>query len=117
MRTLANLGALSTLFLGLLGLIHPLVAAKLVGIIPESKLGLSEIRATYGGLFIALAVVCLIMQSPAVFLTAVTAWLGAACARIVSVLIDQSYSVKNVGGMVLEPIIRPLRHQNASILC
>jgi tRNA(fMet)-specific endonuclease VapC len=46
-------------------------------------------------LFIALAVVCLIMQGPAVFLTAATAWLGAACARVVSLLIDRSFSPKN----------------------
>jgi hypothetical protein len=105
MALLANLGALATLLLGLLGLFRPRMAARLISIVPEGKLGLSEVRATYGGLFTALAVVCLMAQRPTVFLSAAAAWLGAGCARIFSLMVDQSYSPKNLGGILLELII------------
>jgi hypothetical protein len=53
---LPNIGAAITLALGILGLLSPASAAKLVGIQPDGVLGVSEIRATYGGLFIGLSV-------------------------------------------------------------
>ncbi|MEY4862840.1 MAG: putative rane protein, partial [Pseudomonadota bacterium] len=50
---LATLGAVVTIGLGLFGAIWPHRAAAFVGISPLGGLGVSEIRATYGGLFIA----------------------------------------------------------------
>ncbi len=99
---LPNIGAAITLALGILGLVSPASVAKLVGIQPDGVLGVSEIRATYGGLFIGLGLGCLWLQAPQAFLVAALAWLGAACARLLSVVPDRSLSAKNVGGIVLE---------------
>jgi Domain of unknown function (DUF4345) len=99
---LTNIGAAITLALGVLGLVSPTSAAKLVGIKPDGVLGVSEIRATYGGFFIGLGLGCLWLQAPQAFLVAALAWIGAACARLLSVVLDRSLSVKNMGGIVLE---------------
>lgn len=48
-----NIGAIVTLLLGLVALMLPLKMAALVDISPIATTGLSEIRATYGGLFAA----------------------------------------------------------------
>jgi hypothetical protein len=58
MRTidiLPNICAAITLALGILGVVSPASAAKLVGIKPDGLLGVSEIRATYCSLFMGLA--------------------------------------------------------------
>lgn len=101
-QILPNIGASITLALGLLGTLAPKVAAKLVGIDPIGLTGVSEIRATYGGLFVGLGGVCLFSQTSAVFFAVGVACLGAALGRGVSVLVDRSYAPKNLGGMFFE---------------
>jgi hypothetical protein len=73
---LANLGAILTLALGLFGALAPSRVAGFVGIQPLGGAGLSEVRATYGGLFIAMGGACLVLQSPVAFLLAGLAWGG-----------------------------------------
>jgi hypothetical protein len=101
-QILPNIGAVITLSLGLLGTVTPKVAAKLVGIEPIGLTGISEVRATYGGLFVGLGAVCLYSQSPTVFFAVGVACLGAALGRGVSVLVDRSYAPKNLGGLLFE---------------
>ena len=94
-QILANIGALLTLALGLLGLFAPRKAADLVQLSARTHPGFSEFRATYGGLFIGLAAVPLITQAPVAFLVTACAWLGAAIARIVSIALDKTLNPKN----------------------
>ena len=95
-------GALVTFALGVLGLVRPLAAAKLVGIEPVGTLGVSEVRATYGGLFAALGLCALVAQSPVVFTVVGLGWAGTAAGRLVSVFADRSFSPKNLGGLAME---------------
>lgn len=106
--TLASVGALLSVALGLLGLLRPEAAAKLVSISALGPVGRSEIRATYGGLFIGLGLACLLVPQPAAWLTAGSAWAGAALARTMSMLIDGSRDPKNMGGIALEGAIAAL---------
>jgi len=99
---LANLGALVTLGLGLMGLLAPAKAASFANVQPIGTIGTSEIRATYGGLFAALGLACLLSQAPEVFLAAGVAWVGAAVGRAFSVFVDASRSAKNLGGIAFE---------------
>jgi hypothetical protein len=92
MTVIANLGAMLTLFLGSLGLLFPKRICRLLGINPDGPLGVSELRATYGGFFLFLGAGCLFSQSEAAFQVAGTAWCGAALARLMSVAIDKSRS-------------------------
>jgi hypothetical protein len=100
-----TLGALVTAGLGLFGLFLPASAASFAGIIPDGERGISEVRATYGGLFLAMGVFALIAQSSDVFRVVGVAWLGAAGARAFSVVRDNSRSGANIGGIVMEAAI------------
>ena len=81
------LGALVTLGMGGLGLARPRAAARLVGLAPEGRLGLSELRATYGGLFFALGAFTLVTRDEVAFTLTGAAWLGAAGARSVDAML------------------------------
>ena len=76
------IGALVTAALGGLGLVRPRTAARLVGLEPSGRLGLSELRATYGGLFFALGVFALATRDEVAFALVGAAWLGSAAARV-----------------------------------
>jgi hypothetical protein len=75
------LGALVTLGMGALGLLRPLAAARLIGLAPEGRLGRSELRATYGGVFFALGAFAFVTRDEVAFTLVGAAWLGAAAAR------------------------------------
>lgn len=99
---LATLGALITVALGLLGALAPATVARLVGVQPVGGVGLSEIRATYGGLFLGLGGACLVLQSPVAWLVAGIAWVGAALMRLPSLVLDKGSYPKALGGFALE---------------
>ena len=98
-------GAFCTLALGVSGLIAPLKVASYVGIIPEGMRGLSEVRATYGGIFIGLGVACFLLQQPEVYVAVGLAWLLAAVSRTISIFLDRAFSGKNVAGIIIETSI------------
>jgi hypothetical protein len=75
-------GALVTAALGGLGLLRPRTAARWVGLEPSGRLGLSELRATYGGLFFALGAFAVATRDEVAFALLGAAWLGAAAARV-----------------------------------
>ncbi len=102
---LAPLGAILSVALGLLGLLAPLRAARMVGLKPEGPRGMSELRATYGGLFTGLGLACLVLQAPAAYAVAACGWLGAALARLVSMAVDRNPSWLNAAGAALELLI------------
>jgi hypothetical protein len=77
---LNNAGALVTTGLGVMARVRPSLAATFVSIRPEGLLGVSEIRATYGGLFAALG-------------------------RTLSVVVDRNVAAKNLGGIAFEAAI------------
>jgi hypothetical protein len=76
------IGALVTVALGGLGMLRPRAAGRLIGLEPTGRLGLSELRATYGGLFFALGAFALATRDEVAFALVGAAWLGAAAARV-----------------------------------
>lgn len=100
-----NLGCIITIILGLFGAFKPLIVAKFVGVIPDGKRGVEEIRATYGGLFIGLGLYALLAQKTAVFTVVGIGWLGAAIIRLLSIIFDKSRELKNLVGVAFEAII------------
>lgn len=99
---LGNLGALITLGLGVMGLFMPGMAARFTSITPVGNMGVSEIRGTYGGLFLAMAGVVLLAQDRLLFALLGTAWIGAAAGRLFSYWWDRNHQLKNVGGILFE---------------
>jgi hypothetical protein len=68
------IGSVITIVLGLLSFLLPDAAASMVGIEAKGGLAGSEVRATYGGLFVGLGVSCLWFQSPEMFLVVEHLW-------------------------------------------
>ena len=74
----------------------------MVGVSATSPLGTSEIRAIFGGMFVALGLACLITREPVVFAVVGAAWLADVAVRTVSVVVDrvpprQAASVLGIG--------------------
>lgn len=82
------LGAGVTAALGAFGLVRPDAAARLVGLAPSGRLGRSELRATYGGLFFALGAFALATRDEVAFMLLGAAWLGAAGARVADAFLE-----------------------------
>lgn len=101
----ASAGAIATAVLGVLGLVAPARANAFTSMAPVGILGVSETRATYGGLFLALGLACLALQATTAFTAAGAAWVGAALGRATSFLVDGSREAKNVGGIAFEAAI------------
>lgn len=101
---LVNLGALITLLLGLLAVIRPDVIQRFVSIRAVGKEGRSELKATYGGFFIAIALYALVTQSYTAFTVLAVGWLGAALVRAMT-LCQGAFSWRNLGGVLFEAIV------------
>ena len=100
-----NISAAFFVLLGIFGFAFPSLAAAFVGLKPVSAEGISEMRATLGSFFFGLGVACLWLQSPVAFTTVGIASIVAAIARLISLFIDRSFSIKNVGGVFTEAIL------------
>ena len=100
--TLANVGAAITTALGILGVLAPRTVGEALGVRPIDALGVSELRATYGGFFAVLGAGSLLLQSRVAFALVGAAWGGAALARLGSLIVDRSRSMKNVAGALFE---------------
>jgi len=103
--SLNTLGALITLGLGVFGLFWPHSAAELVGLKPDGERGISEIRATYGGIFLSIGIFAIVAQSPDVFRVVGVGWIGAAAARSFSYVRDNSRSGSNLVSIVVEAAV------------
>ena len=99
---LPNCGAVVTGMLGCLGLLFPKRVGRVLGIKPDSSLGISEFRATYGGFFLCLGIGCVVAQSAQVFTVVGAAWCAAAFARIISYGVDSSRTAHNLAGVGVE---------------
>ena len=106
MKYLPLLGCLITMALGALGAFAPQKAAMFVSVEPKGRTGVSELRATYGGLFLGMGLTGL--QNEAAFAVAAACWCGAAVLRAFSVFLDQSFSTKNLRAIGVEGAIGAL---------
>jgi len=99
---LAYAAAGVVLLLGLLSLFNPVLATRMLGLEIVAPRGLSEVRATYGALFVTMAALLLwaLPQRPrgAIVVRAMgILWAGAAAGRVASMAIDGILTVGNFG--------------------
>lgn len=73
---------------GIGALLRP-ASLEWVGIRATSPLGRSEVRAVFGGMFVALGAACLLTGEPIVFAVVGGAWLADVAVRSVSVVLDR----------------------------
>ena len=98
---LSNVGALITLGLGCIAVFKPQAIEQFVSVEAIGKEGKSEIRATYGGFFVAFALMCLWHQETLLSNCLGFCWLMAGLVRLIS-LFTGSFSLKNLGGVAFE---------------
>ena len=108
MNPLGYIGAIISVAAGLLGFLWPNHVSKVVGLRIPGPLGISEFRATYGGLFIGGGLAVLVIQSGDAATVLGCGWAGAFFARAISLLIDKSRSKENVAGLLIEAAMAAL---------
>lgn len=97
-------GAIASIVAGCLGLAWPEQVSRTIGLHVPGRLGKSEIRATYGGLFIGAGFAVILIASSEAALVLGAGWAGAFVGRAISFVIDGSRSRENVAGLVIEGV-------------
>lgn len=95
------ISALLTAATGLLALIRPTAVYGFTGLTASGARGISEIRAIFGGLFIALGVAPFFFGVTAYTVLGV-GYLAIAAARLVSIFIDRSKDSSNLISLAIE---------------
>lgn len=98
-------GALVTASLGAVGLLAPSRVGDFLGLAPDGPKGLAEIRATFGGLFLALGLAAALLQEPSTFRFLGLGWFGIAGGRAFAVVKDESRSAATLGATVFEVLL------------
>ena len=108
MNAMGYVGAIISVVAGCLGLIWPHHVSRTIGLQIPGRLGKSEVRATYGGLFIGAGVAVLLIASSDAAMVLGAAWAGAFVARAISFVIDTSRTKENVAGLLIEGVMATL---------
>lgn len=95
--------ALGTVATGLLALIKPTAVYGFTGLVAEGARGISEIRAIFGGLFIALGAAPFVL-GPGAYPVLGLAYLGIAAVRLVSIFLDHSTASSNLISLAIEVV-------------
>ena len=103
-QILQIIAAIGTLLTGAVSLFKPESVTGFTGLRPEGGRGITEIRSILGGLFIALGVFPLIVNSPVAYTMLGVTYLGIAAVRAVSMFTDKSVVQSNVISLVVEII-------------
>jgi hypothetical protein len=103
-QVLQIIAAVGTILTGLYSLIRPTTITGFTGLSPLGGRGITEIRSILGGLFIALGVFPLIVNSPVAYMMLGVTYLGIGLVRAVSMVTDKSVVQSNVISLVVEII-------------
>lgn len=98
------IASLATTATGLLGLLKPSATYDFIGLRAEGARGVSEIRAIFGGLFIALGLAPLFLGATAYQMLG-SGYLAIAVARAFSIGFDKSYAQSNFISLGIEIVL------------
>ena len=96
------IASISTILTGLYALFRPKSIYGFTGLSAESGRGITEIRAVFGGFFVALGVFPLISQTAIAYQMLGTAYLVVAVTRTISMIADRSIEKSNFISIVSE---------------
>jgi Domain of unknown function (DUF4345) len=101
---LSYAATLFSLGLGLFGLIRPQGALELIGLqtVPGLAHSISEVRATYGGVFTGVSLYPLVTGEPHAFLTLALGWMLAGFCRLCSAIFDGAATRFNLTSIAVE---------------
>jgi hypothetical protein len=105
MNAIGYVGAIISIIAGCLGLIWPKQVSRTIGLQIPGRLGTSEVRATYGGLFIGAGTAVALIANSEAALVLGAAWAGAFAARAISFVIDKSRTKENIAGLLIEGVM------------
>ena len=89
LRYVPVLACVFALLSGLVGLVRPTMVLDFVKLEATNSMGMLEARAMFGGIFIAMAITCLVTSHPYSYLTFAVLWLGGGAAKLLSLSIDR----------------------------
>lgn len=98
------IASVATAATGALALVKPDAVYGFTGLTATGVRGISEIRAIFGGLFIALGVAPLFLKAPGYKMLGI-AYLAIAVARIFSMIFDKSFDNSNIISLVIEIVL------------
>ncbi|OGO60884.1 MAG: hypothetical protein A2032_07455 [Chloroflexi bacterium RBG_19FT_COMBO_49_13] len=98
------LSAVATIVTGLLALVKPSAIYGFIGLNATDVRGVSEIRAIFGGLFIALGAAPLFLGSVAYQVLGI-GYLAIAVVRAFSIVFDKSYARSNIISLGTEIVL------------
>jgi hypothetical protein len=101
LSVLKIISALATAATGLLAFIKPSATYGFIGLNATGVRGVSEIRAVFGGLFIALGLVPLFLGTTAYQMLGI-GYLAIAATRIFSIVFDKSTAQSNLISLAIE---------------
>ena len=99
---LKYIALLATVATGLLAFIKPDAVYGFTGLTAQGARGVSEVRAVFGGLFIALGIAPLVLGAPAAYRMMGFGYLAIAITRSISIVVDKSYAQSNIISLVIE---------------
>lgn len=100
------LAALLTIGFGGFGFVAPRFTAGALDLVPTgSTMGLSEMRASVGGLFVVMALACLVWGAPQAYAMMGFAYAGAALGRGVSLVLDKPPFAKALTYFLIEAVL------------
>lgn len=105
LQILKIVAAVATLLTGLLVLVKPAAAEGFTGLHAVGPRGISEFRAIFGGLFIALGLFPLVTRSPQAFQMLGWGYLAIALARLFSIFFDKSFDSSNLISLGIEIVL------------
>jgi uncharacterized membrane protein len=98
------IAAIATVATGILAFIKPAATYRFIGLNANGPRGVSEIRAIFGGLFIALGAVPLFLGSVAYQMLGI-GYLAIAAVRSFSIVFDKSYARSNIISLITEIVL------------
>jgi hypothetical protein len=104
LEILKMIAALATAGTGLLALVNPTAVYGFTGITATGPRGISEIRAIFGGLFIALGMAPFLLGKPAYRMLGI-GYLAIAIVRTFSIFFDKSTAQSNWISLAIEIVL------------
>ena len=104
LMVLKIIAAIATVMTGLLALVKPAAVQGFTGLKIDGARGVSEVRAIFGGLFIALGLMPLFFGGTAYRMLGI-AYLAIAVVRAFSVVFDKSYDRSNLYSLAIEIVL------------
>ncbi|MCE9645034.1 MAG: DUF4345 domain-containing protein [Chloroflexi bacterium] len=103
-QILQIIAAAATILTGLFSMLKPTAITGFTGLSSLSGRGITEIRAIFGGLFIALGLFPLLAGSPIAYTMLGVSYLGIGSVRAISMFIDKSLVTSNWVSLTVEVI-------------